>query len=251
MDATKTYDKYWESGLHKVDEWSREQFQSVMSPLVGRKNVLDYGCGIGQKYMRHLKENCGRYTGADVSDFALSKILERGGSTLRINTENGAINAEDGSFDGAASSEVMEHLYDPLSAMREIARVLKPGSPVVITVPNSGYLAWRLLYLAKAEVRSEPDEPNTNPFNGVHIRYFSRRSLMNLLEMAGFTDVRIDAYANAESSIWDILRCLPLGSKVAYAARRFLPRALHCGFLEKICPSLFAYRLRATGIKRG
>ena len=48
----------------------------------------------------------------------------------------------DCSVDEVYASHVLEHLDDPLSAMQEIARILKPGGKVRIIVPNgAGYMA--------------------------------------------------------------------------------------------------------------
>ena len=41
----------------------------------------------------------------------------------------------DGSFDVVITQDVMEHVYDPSAAFREIARTLKPGGSHVFSVP--------------------------------------------------------------------------------------------------------------------
>ena len=48
----------------------------------------------------------------------------------------------DNSVDEVYASHVLEHLDDPLAAMMEIRRILKPGGKVTIIVPNgAGYMA--------------------------------------------------------------------------------------------------------------
>ena len=46
-----------------------------------------------------------------------------------------ALTFEDESFDLVVSQDVMEHIYDPEKAFKEIARVLKPGGAHIFTVP--------------------------------------------------------------------------------------------------------------------
>jgi len=43
----------------------------------------------------------------------------------------------DASFDGVMCIEVLEHLPDPISALRELARLLRPGGTLILTAPFS------------------------------------------------------------------------------------------------------------------
>lgn len=43
---------------------------------------------------------------------------------------------DDGSFDAVLTTQVLEHIPRPLDAFRELARVLKPGGILVLTVPH-------------------------------------------------------------------------------------------------------------------
>lgn len=218
-----------------------------MSELKGLHHVLDYGCGVGHKYRAILKAHVDRYTGADISSVALASVRESGDQALAIQPDTGAIDAINGAFDGAICSEVFEHLFDPLRAAREIHRVLAPGAPFIVTVPNFGYHAWRLLAFLRARVPDEPEDPATNPFNGVHIRYFSAWTLRRMLTMAGFERVNIGVYVHG--SIWDVFQIMGPLHHVSRAARRCLPQPFHLGFLANLFPGVFAERLRAIAYK--
>lgn len=247
MSSNQFYDNYWKSGQHAGMLWNQQRFQEVLGPLIGKGSVLDYGCGVGQKYRKPLMAANDSYTGADVSDVALDTVREMGGKALKIDMQTSAIDAASESFDAAVCSEVFEHLFDPLIAAREIHRVLKPGAPFVVTVPNFGYHPWRVQALLRARVPDEPEAPLANPFNGVHIRYFSAWSLKHMLEMAGFHNVMIDSYIRG--SVWDLFRVLGPLSKVTVIANRFLPDVLHLRFLSDLFPGVFAERIRAVCYK--
>lgn len=244
MSTSKFYDNYWRSGGHTGMIWSRDCFEEMLAPLIGKSRILDYGCGVGHKYRRHLLASCSDYFGADVSEVALESVRAMGGQPLRIDTEAGSLESASEFFDGGVCSEVFEHLFDPLKAAKEIHRVLKPGAPFVVTVPNFGYHPWRLMALLRARVPDEPEDPVANPFNGVHIRYFSVWTLRRMLEMAGFRDVSVDPYIRG--SVWDIFRVLGPLSRITRLANRFLPEILHLRFLSDVFPSLFAARIRAV-----
>jgi SAM-dependent methyltransferase len=244
MSSEIFYDNYWKNRAGRLQGWSERDCERILGPLRSCGSVLDYGCGMGHKYRQFLKDAVEEYVGADVSEMALESVRAVGGRALPIDIGTSAIAAESSSFDGAVCSEVFEHLFDPLKAAREIHRVLKPDAPFVVTVPNFGYHPWRLQALLRARVPDEPEDAVANPFNGVHIRYFSAWTLKRMLLMAGFKDVRIDSYIRG--SLWDIFRVLGPLSKLTVFANRYLPEFLHFRFLSDLIPGVFAERIRAV-----
>jgi len=245
MSTDKIYDAYWQSGQHVTREWTPEFFQKSLGILVGKKCILDYGCGLGYSYQRPLSQNVKRYIGADISDAAVSDADAKGLQVVKI-LASGRVELPDSSCDGAVCSEVLEHLWDPLAAVKEIYRTLEPGGILVVTVPNFGYLPWRMLAFLRAQVPLEPETPE-NRFRGVHIRFFSKLMLTRLLREAGFREVKVCGWCG--SNIWHIFWCAgPLGT-IAELASSHLPTPFHLSFLGRLWPNVFSERLRAVAIK--
>lgn len=243
MSNSDVYNEYWQSGKHATEEWPADYFLKNFGILAERKRVLDYGCGMGFGYQRHLAACVKKYVGADVSDVAVKTANERNLDAVKI-AEDGTVPLASGSFDGAVCSEVFEHLWDPLVAARELHRVLEPGGILVASVPNFGYHPWRLMALLRAQV---PMEPDINRFRGVHIRFFSLYMFQRLLREAGFKNVRVRGWCN--SSIFDVFWCAGPYSKIAYWCHDHVPRPFHLPFLGNICPSVFSERLLAVAEK--
>ncbi len=101
--------------------------------------VLDCGCGRGfyLSCARELRPDA-RLAGVDAAlgELAAVRMPEDGGEAARVQAVAGRLPFPDAIFDAVILSEVLEHLDDDLAGLREVARVLRPGGRVAVTVPN-------------------------------------------------------------------------------------------------------------------
>ncbi len=84
-------------------------------------------------------------------------------------------------FDAVVSAEVIEHLFAPRSLPRFAARVLHPGGHLIITTPYHGYMKNLVLALS-----GKLDSHFTAVWDCGHIKFWSRRTLAQLLDEEGF-----------------------------------------------------------------
>ena len=90
-----------------------------------RGRLLDVGCGM-RPYEKTFFSAATEYVGADyLSDRSRPDVMC---SAL-------GLTFPDNSFDTVASTEVLEHVPDPLLAAREMSRVLKPGGHLILSTP--------------------------------------------------------------------------------------------------------------------
>ena len=84
-------------------------------------------------------------------------------------------------FDAVVSTEVIEHLFSPHLLPIFAAGLLKPGGKLVITTPYHGYLKNLALSIFNAW-----DNHLTAQWHGGHIKFWSRKTLTQLLKNNGF-----------------------------------------------------------------
>lgn len=92
-----------------------------------RGEVLDVGCGT-KPYREFVAAT--RYVGLDYD-----APERRATGIADVFYDGGRFPLGDASFDGVLCTQVLEHVFTPEEFLREIARVLRPGGCLVLTVP--------------------------------------------------------------------------------------------------------------------
>ena len=106
----------------------------------GPQRILDAGCGTGGLIRRlGARHPEWQWTGVDVSPLACQLARERGATDVREASVT-ALPFADGEFAAAVSADVLYHLDDDQAALREMARVIRPGGVLVLNVPAHRWL---------------------------------------------------------------------------------------------------------------
>lgn len=90
--------------------------------------VGDVGCG-GQPFRTLIESYGGQYLGIDV--------VQNDKNTVDIVADIRSIPLPPESLDVIICTEVLEHVYEPIEALRELYRILKPTGTILLTTPFS------------------------------------------------------------------------------------------------------------------
>ena len=97
-------------------------------------SVLEVGCGAGNVIE---KASCGRLFAVDLSPYILLKAKDRLNQRAHlVQADAQMLPYKNHSFMRVICSEVLEHVLDPLAALHEISRILKPDGLAIVSVPN-------------------------------------------------------------------------------------------------------------------
>lgn len=163
----------------------------LVSKLEEGGRLLDFGSARGTFLGELLKRGYGDrwdFKGIDINPDEIAMGIAAGNPV-----ECGSVDGRHppgASFDVVTAFSVLEHLQDPVAALKDLARILKPGGEFLAIVPSGNCLIIHLALLASRlpgrKVRAFTD----NVFHEEHLTYFTRESFGRLCRMAGLEPVR-------------------------------------------------------------
>lgn len=168
---------------YSVHSRLREHHLRRLLPAAAGPRLLDVGCGLG-----FLLEGLGeRFEAAVGLEYDPSSLLVNRSRGLNLMVRGSAwqLPFREGAFDVVLCSEVLEHLPDgmDLVALKELARVTRPGGRILITVPALEGLR------ARSRLRNlGHDDPSGGEY---HYRQgYAWRTFQDLVEQTG--GLRVD-----------------------------------------------------------
>jgi SAM-dependent methyltransferase len=160
--------------MAELDErhWWYRARRDILATLITRKiklpadaRILEIGCGTGHNLQ--MLARFGEVDGIELDGAARAVAERRLGRSIGASPLPELEGVPDAAYDLVAVLDVIEHVAEDRASLLTIARKLKPGGRILITVPAHQWM-W-----------SAHDEVNH------HKRRYSARSLRELIEGAG------------------------------------------------------------------
>lgn len=173
-------DRVW-SGEREIRGPAPEPFASFVRQLGQVGSALDLGCGDG-RLTAELR--AGELTAADISLVALKRARKRLPNATIVLLEPGRpLPFEPDSFDLVLCVDTIHEVQDVAQLVVEAKRILAVGGTLAITAPAHGRRMGIRVLAGGFDERFDPRAPA--------LRFFTRRSLTDLLDLAGFQEIEI------------------------------------------------------------
>ena len=177
--------------------------------MPGVQSICDLGCGNGYIANRLAAFGYDIFgIDASKSGVAIARAQhERSQHTGKVSFLESGIDRQTRSKNGlplvdlVISSDVIEHLYRPAALLEAAEHLVKPGGKLLITTPYHGYLKNVALSLS-----GRMDNHFSALHDGGHIKFFSVKSLSELVNRYAFSDLSFSYYGRAPW-LWKNMIC--------------------------------------------
>ena len=164
---------YLPTAEYRKKRFFSERMDSIERYFPNKGKILDIGSSTGHFLLEAVERGWEGY-GVEPNPFVAEYSQKALGLTRIF---NGTLEKSDfpfGHFEAVTMWDLLEHLSDPLSMLRQVVRALKVGGILFVYVPN----------LESAEVLL-CEERCENFAGDVHLTYFTPKTLSTLLEKVG------------------------------------------------------------------
>lgn len=173
-------------------------FVRVVRAHGGRPEVLDVGCWNGTLGRTLVRDANAIVDGIERDKEQAQHARDNGYRRVDVaDLDRGVPPAEGRTYDFVVFGDVLEHLVHPEQVLNALTSRLKPGGRVIVSLPNVAFVANRLTHLL-----GRWDYKDYGILDRTHLRFFTKRSMVSLIEGAGLSVVRIDGYVGLYKYPW-------------------------------------------------
>ena len=162
----------------------RDEFLSLIPPEA--KKVLDVGCADGNLGLK-IKERGAEVVGIERDEKLCALAKEKLNQVFLVDTENFQLPHPKGYFDCILYADLLEHLTDPLTTLKNHKSYLNDAGCIVASIPNIRYYKVIIRLL----LGGTWDYTDKGILDKSHLRFFTLLNIKELFMQAGYEIVEI------------------------------------------------------------
>lgn len=189
----RMYDQHWS------EDWIEREFTGPYKDLIfqriltvlGRQpraggRLLDIGAHAG-RFMYAAQQRGWTVEGIELNPRTAACAARHTGAPVhRVNAL--ALGDRGVRYDAVTLTDVLEHIPEPVTLLRAIARLVESDGSIAVKVPCGSSQAYK----ERARAWAQPRHRVSLADNLVHVNHFTPASLARALRAAGFRDVRVE-----------------------------------------------------------
>jgi len=221
----------------------------MLGQVARGSRILDAGCGEQpfRKFCSHLiyvGQDFAKYDGEGDGVGLQTKTWDHGTNVPDLVCDITAIPEADGSFDAILCTEVLEHLPDPVEALGEFSRLLRPDGVLLLTAPFCSIAHFTPYYFSTGFSRYWYETNLSNlGFNVVELKpngSFFEYLAQELRRLPSITRRHCGRFVGAVYLIAHLLLVFPLLAILNWIAKR------ETGSSDLLCFGYHVIALRST-----
>lgn len=146
------------------------------------KRALDVGCSNGIFGLELKKKYNAEVWGVDINNTAIAEAKKRLDQAHCFDLTKNMNELKDNYFDVIYFNDVLEHLVDPYTLLRDIKSKLTDKGQVIASIPNIRYFRVLDDILFKKDFKYQ----NDGVLDRTHLRFFTKKSIIRMFEESGY-----------------------------------------------------------------
>lgn len=192
-----------EAGQIETAHRSLRRIERIVRP----GTLADVGCWTGSLLAAAVERGWEAW-GVDPSRWAVERAKQKGLRVWQGGLQDEALTSR--CYRAVTLCDVIEHLAEPAEAIRALSNLVEPGGVLYLTLPDAGSLLARVLGRHWWSVLP------------MHLQYFTRHSIQQLLQGSGFTIRSLRTHAKVFSALYYAERLGGYNPSVQRYAQRVL-----------------------------
>lgn len=189
----------------------------------GNNKILDIGCGTGRTSGLLKERGKAIETVGIEKDFEAAKAAkEIMDNVICADIEHLKLPFDKNYFDYIVLGDILEHLYDPWTLLKEVADFLKVNGYVVASIPN----VRNILVIYDLLFKKDWPYAGNDVLDDTHLRFFTKKSAMRLFSPEYFVIERIEpSFKHKAKRVHNLINKLTIGLFEDLMALQYLIKA--------------------------
>jgi 2-polyprenyl-3-methyl-5-hydroxy-6-metoxy-1,4-benzoquinol methylase len=160
-------------------------------------NILEFGCGEGALGAAVKQRQNARVTGIELDPDAGAIASKRLDAVLAGDVRDVIYKLKKESFDTIVGGDILEHIDEPWTFLADLRRIAAPGATLLLSLPNIANWA-----IVDDLLHGRFDYVFLGLLCAGHLRFFTRRSIEEMIAISGWTLASIEPQEAVVTSRW-------------------------------------------------